>query len=81
MTTEYRIALKPDAQSVCLYTPRRIPRPLLPKVKEELERMIQEGVICTVTEPTEWCSGIVPVLEPNGKVRICVDLVQINKKC
>lgn len=32
MTTEYRIALKPDAQPVCLYTPRRVPHPLLPKV-------------------------------------------------
>lgn len=38
--------------------------------------MIQEGVISPVTE---WCSGIVPVLKPNGKVHICVDLVQLNK--
>ena len=79
MTTEYRIALKPDTQPVCLYTPRRVPQPLLPNVQEELERMIQEGVISPVTEPTEWCSGIVPVLKPNGKVCICVDLVQLNK--
>ena len=38
--------------------------------------MIQEGIISPVTE---WCSGIVPVLKPNGKVHICVDLVQLNK--
>ena len=32
-----------------------------------------------MTAPTEWCAGIVPVLKPNGKVRICVDLTELNK--
>ena len=27
-----------------------------------------------MTEPTPWCAGIVVVLKPSGKVRICVDL-------
>ena len=31
---EYRISLKQDAVPVCLYTPRRVPHPLLPKVRE-----------------------------------------------
>ena len=79
MKTEYHISLEPDANPVCLFTPRKVPHPLLPKVKEELDRMVQQGVISPVTEPTSWCSGMVPVLKQNGSVRVCVDLVQPNQ--
>ena len=79
MKTEYHISLKPDANPVCLFTPRKVPHPLLLKVKEELDRMVQQGVISPVTEPTSWCSGMVPVLKPNGSVSVCVDLVQLNQ--
>ena len=41
--------------------------------------MLQQGVISPVTAPTKWCAGIVPVLKPNGSVRICVDLTHLNK--
>ena len=40
-------------------TPRRVAIPLLPRVKAELERMVQLGVISPVEEPTEWCAGMV----------------------
>ena len=56
-----------------------LPHPLLPKVKSQIETMLEQGVISPVTAPTEWCAGIVPVLKPNGKVRICVDLTKLNK--
>ena len=36
------------------------------------------GVITEVTEPTEWCAGMVVVPKPSGKVRICVDLTKLN---
>ena len=42
---EYRIPLKQDAVPVCLYTPRRVPHPLLPKVKEKLDSMVHDNVI------------------------------------
>ena len=38
------------------------------------------GVISKVTEPTEWCAGMVVVPKPGGKVRICVDLTKLNTK-
>ena len=41
--------------------------------------MLEQGVISPVTAPTEWCARVVPVLKPNGKVRICVDLTELNK--
>jgi len=36
------------------------------------------GVISRVEEPTEWCSGMVPVPTKNDLVHICVDLTHLN---
>ena len=79
LETKYHIKLNPDVKPVCLYTPRKIPHPLLPKVKNEIDSMLRQGVISPVTVPTEWYFGIVPVPKPNGRVRICVDLTPLNK--
>ena len=32
-----------------------------------------------ITEPTEWVASIVPVAEPNGKIRSCVGLKSETK--
>ena len=79
MEGEYEIRLKDEVQPFVLHTPRRIPLPLLPKVKEELRRMQELGVISPVTEPTDWCAGMVVVPKSDGRVRICVDLTRLNK--
>ncbi|KAL6455308.1 hypothetical protein MHYP_G00362590 [Metynnis hypsauchen] len=75
----YAIKLKPGAQPFSLKTPRRIPLPLMDKVKQELSRMESLGVICRVEEPTDWCAGIVIVPKKTGAVRICVDLTKLNE--
>ena len=41
--------------------------------------MKQLGVIVPVKEPTNWCLGMAVVPKPPDKVRICVDLTQLNK--
>lgn len=74
-----KIRLRPDCEPYSVHAARRVPIPLLPKVKAELERMEQEGVIECVTEPTEWVSPMVPVVKKNGSVRICVDLKRLNQ--
>ena len=79
LETPYEISLTPDARPTCIFAPRKIPHPLKPKVKEEIDKMINQGIISPVTEPTTWCSGIVVVPKQNGDVRICVDLTQLNK--
>ena len=76
---EYHIQLKEDATPFALTAPRRVALPLLPKVKRELERMEELGVISKIDEPTDWCSGMVVVPKANGDVRICVDLTKLNE--
>ena len=75
----YSIKLSSDAKPFTLTTPRRVALPLLPKVKAELQRMEDLGVISRVKQPTEWCAGMVVVPKPNGSVRICVDLTKLNE--
>jgi hypothetical protein len=75
----YTIPLKQDAVPVCIYTARRVPHPLLPQVEKQLDKMKKQGVISAVTEPTEWCSGMVIAPKPNGQIRLCVDLTPLNK--
>ena len=53
--------------------------PLMAKVKEQIDDMLEKDIIFPVTEPHNWCSGMVVVPKPNGKVRICVDYTQLNK--
>ena len=79
MKGEYRIKLQEGAKPFSITIPRRVPVPLLPKVKRELENMEQKGVISKVTEASDWCAGMVVVPKPNGKVRICIDLTKLNQ--
>ncbi|CAC5421311.1 unnamed protein product [Mytilus coruscus] len=75
----YTIALGLDAKPFSLSTPRRVPLPLMDKVKAELTRMEKLGVISKVDEPTEWCAGMVVVPKSNGDVRICIDFTKLNE--
>ena len=74
-----KIRLKEGVVPHAITVARRVPIPLKEKVEAELRRMKNENVIQEITEATEWCAGIVPVLKPNGKVRICVDLKKLNQ--
>ena len=53
---EYTIKLKPDPKPFSLFTPRNVPLPLREKVRLELKRMEELGVISPVQEPTPWCA-------------------------
>ena len=61
-----------------LSAPRHVALPLLQPLKDELDRMMQLGVIKKVDEPTEWCHPIVLVRKENGGIRLCIDLTKLN---
>ena len=75
----YEIKLKPDAQPSALFTPRNVPLPLRKKVQKELTRMESLGVTSRVSEPMQWCAGMVVVPKKSGSVRICVDFRHLNE--
>ena len=79
VSSEYRIQLKEDARPYSVATPRRIALPLQEKVKLELQKLKDDGIIEEIKEPTEWCAPIVVVPKTNDKVRICVDLTKLNE--
>ena len=71
LSGEYVIRLNEDAKPYAISTPRRVALPLLPKVKEELNRMEQIGVISRVDVPTKWCTGMVIVSKADRKICMC----------
>ena len=58
---------------VCLTTPRRVTLPLMTRMQEEIEQMLQLDAFEPVIEPAEWCWPIVVVPKGDSRARICVD--------
>jgi hypothetical protein len=73
---EMKIPLKPDAKPV-RQRPYRLNPKYKEKVKAELDRMIEAGIIEPVAE-SEWISLMVVQDKKVGGIRICVDLRKLN---
>ena len=72
-----RLTLKPDAVPRFMKA-RSVPLALRPKVEEELHRMEKAGIV-TKVDWSSWATPVVPVVKPNGKVRLCCDFkVTVN---
>ena len=54
------------------YKARPVPFHLKEKIDQELDRLESEGIIEAIPH-AEWACPIVPVVKPNGKIRICGD--------
>lgn len=60
--------------------PRQVPYAMRGKLKAELDRQEEVGVICKDTGPTEWLSPLVIVNKPNGNIRLCLDPQYLNSQ-
>ena len=79
MKTQYKIRVRKDAIPYSIYVPRPVPLRMQEEVKKELKRMQDLGVIAESEGPSECCSPMVVATKSNGKIRICSDLIKLNK--
>ena len=49
-------------------------------INEEVGKILQAGAIREVKYP-EWLANIVLVKKPNGKWRLCIDFIDVNRVC
>ena len=57
--------------------PYRIPNRLKEGVREEVEKLVELGIVVPSTSP--WASPVVPVPKGDGTVRVCVDYRKLNE--
>ena len=57
--------------------PYRIPNKLKEGVREEVEKLVELGIVVPSTSP--WASPVVPVPKADGTVRVCVDYRKLNE--
>ena len=73
------LKVKRVTRTLCFECAKKSTFPLLDKTKQEIDRMLKNGVISKVDQPTVWCAPMVVTPKSNGDVRICVDLTKLNK--
>ena len=73
---QHELPVKPGCAPV-VQSPRRLAPDLIPKIKEEIAKLLVAGFIQPV-KYVEWTANIVPVIKKNGKIRICIDYRDIN---
>ena len=77
LNTVHKIRLKPNAVPYAC-APRSVPYAIRNKLKDELDRLESLGIIQETKEATEWLNHIVPVLKPDGSLRICLNPQNLN---
>ena len=75
----YHIRLKEQYRPV-QHPPRSVLVAMQTAYKAKLDRLIKEGIITEVKENTEWINLIVPVMKPNGSLRLCLDSKYLTKQ-
>ena len=73
----YHIELKKDYNLV-RNPPHSVPLRMQDTYKAELEGLQQEDVIIEVIYYKEWVNSIVPVQKPDGRIRLCIDMRNLN---
>ena len=58
---------------------RRVPVTIKLKFKLLLDNLVKKDIIIKIYEPLEWVHNVVFVEKANGDLRMCLDLVHLNK--
>ena len=73
---EHRLPTRPKFRHF-QQPPRRMPKEVELKVKEEIEKLLKAKVI-RPTRYVQWLENIIPMIKKNGKLRVCVDFRDLN---
>ena len=68
-------SFKPVHQKRRMFTPERDS-----SIKEEVQKLVMVEFVHEVYYP-DWLANVVMVKKANGKWRMCVDLIDLNKAC
>ena len=76
---DYHITLDSSVTPV-VHAPRRVPHAKRDKLKQELRRMENQGIIekTPINEPADWVNSLVFVGKPEGSLRVCIDPKDLN---
>ena len=79
---KYHISIKENAKSV-VHPARKVAFTLQPKLKKELESLVEQCIITPVEGPTNWVNSLVVREIPDGRLRIYLDPKDLNRviKC
>lgn len=72
-----KLHLKDDAEPF-IDPPRKCSIHLKDKLKGELDKLIEDGVLRRVTEHTDWCSSLAFSTKKDSTLRICLDPQKLN---
>ena len=75
---EVKLKTHPTAVPVALPA-RNIPLAIRDQVKQELNNLVDRGILIPVAEPTEWVNQMAVPRKRNGDIRICLDPQPLNK--
>ena len=74
----YNIRVDPTVKPVT-HARRKVPIKSKEAIDKELDYLIEEEIITEQVEPTPWVSSVTFPRKPNGEVRVCLDLSNLNK--
>ena len=74
----HRLKTDPTVRPIVMAN-RRVPIAVKARLKNELDRLTNLGVITPVNTPTPWVSQMVVAEKKSGDLRICIDPRELNK--